>query len=211
MTSGTGDIELKEIIKKIAIDDDQLAFKNFFDHFYPQMFNLAHYYLKSNQASEEVVSAVFVGIWNNRIRLPEIAKLEAYLFSSVKNKCFSYLQSNRLMHLRIHDSEESMLIPAMNDPEFDLCNKELKERIFSAIEALPPRCKTIFIMIRIDGLKYKEVAELLEISPKTVEVQLGRALIKLRKTLLPYIEEMDLKQYIKSRTNLSGILLGIYF
>ncbi len=210
MTSSISVKELKIIIENIAYNEDQHAFKQFFNYFYPKMLKLALYYLESTQASEEIVSTVFIGIWNNRNKLPDIKKLEAYLFSSVKNKSFSYLRDNKRIHHGDYESEESMLIPSMNNPAADLLNKELKEKIFTAIDTLPPRCKMIFILIRIDGLKYKEVSELLDISPKTVEVHLGRALIKLREKLLPYVDDIDLKHYMGSNHNFISALLSIF-
>ena len=197
------DEEIKRLMMLIGNQDDQHAFKLFFDHFYPRLLKFALYFLESNQAAEEIVSTVFIGIWNNRGKLPKIERIEAYLFSSVRNKSFSYLRDNKRIQLRELGSEESLLVPSFDNPESEFLSNELKDIIFEAINKLPPRCKMIFLLIREDGLKYHEVAELLDISPKTVEAQMGRVLNKLRESLSPYLKELGIQQHKKSKSTLA--------
>ena len=201
--------EVKRLLMLIGNQNDQHAFKLFFDHFYPRLLKFALYFLESNHAAEEIVSTVFIGIWNNREKLPKIERIEAYLFSSVRNKSFSYLRDNKRIQLRELGSEESLLVPSFDNPESEFLSNELKDIIFEAINKLPPRCKMIFLLIREDGLKYHEVAELLDISPKTVEAQMGRALNKLRESLSPYLKELGIQRNKSSKSTLAffGFLL----
>ncbi|NJN27854.1 MAG: RNA polymerase sigma-70 factor [Cyclobacteriaceae bacterium] len=201
------DEETKRLMVLIGRDNDQDAFRLFFDHFYPRLLKFALYFLESNQAAEEIVSTVFIGVWNNRQKLPKIERIEAYLFSSVRNKSFSYLRDNKRIQMKDLGSEESLFVPCFDSPDAELLNNELKDIIFEAINKLPPRCKMIFLLIREDGFKYNEVAELLDISPKTVEAQMGRALDKLRENLSPYLKEMGILQIKNSKSILTFLSL----
>ncbi len=191
--------EIKIIIHKIAYQDDQKAFRELFDTYYHKLLNFAFFFLESSVAAEEVVSTVFINLWEKRIKLPEIKRLEAYLFTSTKNKSYSYLRDNkRLIQFRDIDAEGDFLVPVFENPETEMLSNEFREKIIEIIEELPPKCKMIFTLIREDGLKYKEVAELLEISIKTVEVQMGRALSKIKTSISPYLHELDLIHFLEA-------------
>lgn len=184
---------IQKIVFSISKYDDQSAFKKFFDIFYPKLLNYAHYILESRQDADEVVSGLFVKIWDQRKKLPDIINLDAYLYTSIKNLCYNYLRDNKEFFLKALEVNECKFIPALENPEKQYLDMELKEKILAAIEELPPRCKLIFRMVREDGLKYAEVATLLELSVKTVEVQMGRAFSKMRAELLPFIQNEDIK------------------
>ncbi len=191
--------EIKIIIHKIAYQDDQKAFRELFDTYYHKLLNFAFFFLESSVAAEEVVSTVFINLWEKRIKLPEIKRLEAYLFTSTKNKSYSYLRDNkRLIQFRDIDAEGDFLVPVFENPETEMLSNEFREKIIEIIEELPPKCKMIFTLIREDGLKYKEVAELLEISIKTVEVQMGRALSKIKTSISSYLHEIDLIHFLEA-------------
>ena len=192
-----GEDEIKVIIHKIAYQHDQRAFRQFFDLYYHKLLNFAYFFLESSVAAEEVVSTVFISLWKNRKKLPEINRIEAYLFSSTKNKSYNYLRDNkRLIQFRDIDSESDFLVPQFENPETEMLSREFREKIIEIIEELPPKCKMIFTLIREDGMKYKEVAELLDISIKTVEVQMGRALSKIKGSIKPYLHEVDLLHFL---------------
>lgn len=191
--------EIKIIIRKIAYQDDQKAFRELFDTYYHKLLNFAFFFLESSVAAEEVVSTVFINLWERRIKLPEIKRLEAYLFTSTKNKSYSYLRDNkRLIQFRDIDAEGDFLVPEFENPETEMLSNEFREKIIEIIEELPPKCKMIFTLIREDGLKYKEAAELLDISIKTVEVQMGRALSKIKTSISPYLHELDLIHFLEA-------------
>lgn len=180
---------IKTLIFKISKKGDQSAFRQLFDHFYPKMIRFADYYLESGIVSDEIVSTVFMNIWDKRSTLAEIERIDSYIFNAVKYKCLNYLRDNKRLHFQNIENEEFKVLPSLENPEGDFLCDELRHNILAAIDNLPPRCKIIFEMVRDNGLKYKEVASLLEISVKTVEVQMGRALTKIRHDLLPYLEE----------------------
>ena len=184
--------DLEIIIHKISYKDDQIAFRQFFDLYYHRLVNFAYFFLESSVAAEEVVSSVFISLWEKRKSLSNIKRIEAYLFSSTKNKSYNYLRDNkRSIQFKDIDSEDDFLVPIFENPESKLLNEELKVKIIEIIDELPPKCKMIFTLIREDGMKYKEVAKLLDISVKTVEVQMGRALAKLKNSIKPYLQDAN--------------------
>ena len=198
--------ELRALILKISEDDDQWAFRKFFEYYHPRLLHFAYFYLESEQASDEIASIVFEGIWNNRKKLPLIERIEAYLFNSVKYKCLNYLRDNRRIHFQDLNSNEVYLVKEVEDPEGQVLHKEFRMKIMESIEQLPPRCKMIFQLVREEGLKYKEVAELLEISVKTVEVQMGKALSRIRNDIRPYVESKDANIYLKRHFGKDNLL-----
>ncbi|MCK5102791.1 MAG: RNA polymerase sigma-70 factor [Cyclobacteriaceae bacterium] len=170
-------------ISKITQEDDQRAFRFLFDYYYPKLINYSRYLLESKSASDEVISNVFIGIWNNRTSINKIEKFDSYVFRSVKNKCLSYLRDMHRLQFEELNIEDSKLIKSVRSPESALINEELREEILKALDNLPPRCRLVFELIKQDGFKYKEVAELLDVSVNTVENQMGTAMSKLRAKL----------------------------
>jgi len=141
------------------------------------------FYTGEREAAEEIVSEVFVRCWNNRKSLVEVEHPHTYLFVAVKNESLKYRKKISSVHLvEIPESEELKLVD-MNDPSLRLERKELRHRLDQAIETLPNQARMVFKLIKENGLKYKEVAEILEISPRTVQTQLFRAIAKLRDAL----------------------------
>jgi RNA polymerase sigma-70 factor (ECF subfamily) len=129
--------------------------------------------------SEDIVSEVFMSLWKNRSRILEIDDIKLYLYISVKNNTLKELQKRQknvqvdLSSLEFQADDHFLL------PESSLLNKELHSQIQTAIEKLPPRAKLIFKLAKEDRLPYKKIAEILEVSIKTIDNQLSIALKKL--------------------------------
>lgn len=190
---------IRKLIEKISLKNDHRAFRDFFDLYYTRLLKLAYYYVESSNISEEIVSTVFIGIWNNRKKLIDVKRVEAYLFTSVKYKCFSYLRDSKKSDFFSLDSHDEALQAEFRNPYGDLIQKELREKVLCVINSLPPRCKLIFELVKDDGLKYREVADLLEISIKSVEAQVSKAMIILRKEIYPYLNDEDFDQYLNRK------------
>ena len=192
--------ELKIIIEKIALHNDAKAFRQLFDQYHTRLLHLANYYVDSMYASEEIVSMVFVAIWNNRNKLNDVANPEAYIFVTVKNKCANYLRDNKAaMFLPVDDFAKSAL-PQFTTPASDLLNNELMEKLLDTINELPPRCKLIFKLVKDEGLKYREAAQMLDISVKAIEAQVAKAMITIRKKIYPYLKDEDFERYLKKNS-----------
>lgn len=141
------------------------------------------YFLESKSSADEVISNVFISIWKNRARFDKIENFDAYVFRSVKNKSLSYLRDLHRLQIKELDIEETVLTKTVHSPESTLINSELRKVILEALDDLPPRCRLVFELVKQDGFKYKEVAELLDVSVNTVENQMGNAMSKLRDKL----------------------------
>jgi RNA polymerase sigma-70 factor (family 1) len=204
---------LKLLIKNIAEDDDQQALGKLFKLLYERLVNFSKNYVQSRELAEEIVSDVFVKLWNNRKQCSSILDPEAYLYVAVKNQSLNNISKTAKSFVEIGQAEAfdiTHLIEAF-DPERELEIQELQHNINVAIDTLPPQCKAIFKMIKDDGFKYKEVADILEISPRTVETQLVRALKRLDLALAPYVAQKIKKKTPKQSTgvfNLRSLLLG---
>lgn len=164
-------------------EGDEVAFEIIFKRYYAPMVLFAVNYLHDKDRSESIVQDVFVKFWEKRAIL-EISSLRGYLVVSIRNRCHNELKRQGV----VRNYEKSVDPDAGIWPQYQ--DKESVERISRVIEELPPRRKTIFKMSRIDGLKYKEIADKLAISPKTVEVQMGKALKFLREKLLPLKKQL---------------------
>lgn len=175
--------DIRYLQTQIARNDDQLAYKSLFKNLQPWLYQFAYSFIKSHELAEEIVSDVFIRVWEKRRQLEQIDNLKLYLYVSTKNFSLNYLQKllkNKTFEL---DQLSVELKSLYADPEQVLITREMANRVRLAVNQLPPRCKMIFKLVKEDGLKYKEVAELLDISIKTVEAQVTLAVKKLGSTI----------------------------
>lgn len=159
------------------------SFKDNFDKiyvlYYSRMHRFAREYVLSNEDAENIVQDVFLLLWERRNVLDVQISLTSYLFSLVKNKCLDYLRHQVVAEE--YKKELSLKLSALELLNYTLSSEEDVERIVTdAVNKLPERCKLIFLKSRIEGKKYKEIAEELDISVNTVENQMSIALKKLR-------------------------------
>jgi RNA polymerase sigma-70 factor (family 1) len=163
----------------IACLDDAQAYKQLFIIFQPSLIVFANSIIKSKEISEEIVSDVFLKIWEKRHSLDKVENLKFYLFTAVKNRAINKLQDVK-RNTSISIDETSVEFTSLyHDPEQKMISAEMVAQIQAIIRNLPPRCQLIFKLVKEDGLKYKEVAELLQLSIKTVENQMTIALRKI--------------------------------
>lgn len=177
--------EIERLTNRIR-KGDRDAFSNLFLKLYEPLTKFAWRYLRSKHIAEEVVQDVFMDIWEGRDRLDPQKNVRSYLYQSVKNKAL-----NQLKHKKIAE-EHNMKIEWLNSsPEFQEHQLDEGSKFVKAarksIEELPEGARQIYKLSRKDGLTYKEIAEVLEISPKTVESQMSRALKILRRDLAKFL------------------------
>ena len=171
--------KIKYLQEQIARNDDTAAYKELFVSFYNPLLRFAVTLVKSREQAEEVVSDVFINIWEKRKRINSISHLKVYLFIAVKNTSLNYL-SRQNKNLTDSVDEAGMDFKSIYfDPEQLMVTAEMVARIKAAIEELPPKCKLIFKLIKEEELKYRDVADILNISTKTVESQIAIALKKI--------------------------------
>jgi len=160
-----------------------------FRRLYPKLCAYAHKFVHDKNDSEEIVQELFCNLWKNHHGIDETQSLNSYLFTSVKNRCLNLLESRKsrsnhaevLWYLYVAKSTER------NDAFQQLIASDLEKDLTTALGHLPKECKKIFELSRFEGLKYQEIAQRLNISIKTVETQMSRALTRLRLELKEHI------------------------
>ncbi len=171
-----------ELIFRISKNGDERAFRMLFDLYFAKLIPFANYHINNTFQSEEIISDVFIKIWRQRSKLGSIKQFDLYLYTAVRNGCYNYLRDSSRKN-RVWIIEESPVLIEPENPETILTSLELKSLLLETISNLPPKCRLIFRMVREDGMKYQEVADLLNISVKTVDVQVGRAVTRIRKVV----------------------------
>jgi RNA polymerase sigma-70 factor (family 1) len=164
---------------RIARLDDQQAYRELYTSLYSYLFGFAKTIVQSRESAEEVVSDVFIKLWERRKELEKIENLKVYLYVATRNIAFNYLDKQKRNSTNSIDDVEAEFTSIDFDPEQLLITADMLALIQKAIDQLPPKCKVIFKLAKEDGLKYREVAEVLNISVKTVENQLAIALYKI--------------------------------
>jgi RNA polymerase sigma-70 factor (ECF subfamily) len=183
---------LSYLIHAISENSNEQAFDELFRIYYPGLLSYTTDLLKDKPVAEEICVDVFLKLWQNRKMLPTVRNLSHYLYIAAKHGAISYWRSKGYKDLRrsisIEDAGEHFVYELSNH-ELRLINKETFQQINIAVSSLPPKCRLIFKLIKEDGLKYAEVAQLLEISVKTVENQMNIAMKKLADILAVMIED----------------------
>lgn len=144
-------------------------------------------FVKSHEIAQEIVSDVFFELWERDGIFSEIKNMESFLFISTKNHCLNFLKSRTGQNNKQTEQAISFDFLVENyDPEQALMNKEVQMTLDNAIETLPHSCKVVFNLVKLQGMRQKQVAEIMNISVRTVENQVSKAIKKLRITLQEY-------------------------
>jgi len=164
---------------------DLKEFEKLFRELYSPLCSYANTYLQDKDKSEEIVQDIFYGIWKKRDTLSIEVSFKSYLYKAVQNNCLMLIQ-----HHAVEDKYKQYIKEEVShfqsDPGKEMELEELNKLVENTLNTLPERCRQIFSMSRFDGLKYKEIAEKLGISQKTVEANMGKALQAFRKRLGHY-------------------------
>jgi RNA polymerase sigma-70 factor (ECF subfamily) len=173
-----------DLLLELLSKDDELAFTELYSRYWKKLFAVAYNRLKEIQSAEDVVHDVFASLWANR-RKSKMVLLENYLATATKYMVFAKIK--KILKERNY-SNDSHQTPLIDLPiETSLHYKRILEIIKIEVEKLPEKCKVIFKFSRNDGMSVKMIAKKLDISPKTVENQLNKALRQLKQATLPYI------------------------
>ncbi|MCK5857431.1 MAG: RNA polymerase sigma-70 factor [Bacteroidales bacterium] len=158
---------------------DKLAFNSLFDEFYAELCEFSFRIIGRKELAEEVVADVFANIWIKRDTIEITINLKAYLYKSTKNMTISYIRKKKVDMLPLDDIlpfQESL----SGNPEQEILKKEHFAALENMLAIIPNKSRIVFKMHRLDNLKYREIAEVLDISQKTVEKHMGKALKILR-------------------------------
>lgn len=165
---------------------DELAFETMFKSYFNSLYNYACTILKNESAAEEVVQQVFYKIWEKRDAMPEEMMLKAYLYRAVHNESLNVIK-HRKVRAGYHMYAVSNTNDTTNNAHHKVNMAALQQALHKAMNELPEQCRTIFQLSRFEDKKYKEIADELHISPKTVENQMGKALRILRARLADFL------------------------
>jgi len=177
------DTTTKNLISYPAETVNEAAFEALYKLYFVRLFRFCYSFVHQKESAEEIVNDVFLRLWEKRHHRPAIVNPQFYLYVSVKNRSLNHLRDNATVQTVEIGERYDEYIRFDTNPETILLDAEGLQRIQAAINQLPPRCRLIFSLIKEDGLKYKDVSRLLEISVKTVEAQLAIALRKMAATL----------------------------
>lgn len=165
-----------------------MSFSDLYLIYYPKLVRFAKEYVMSEEDAENITQDVFTDLWEKRESMNRIENMNAYLFRLVRNKCLDYLK-HKVFEQRYAEKmqasfEIEMNLKLQSLDRFDVSDlserNEMERQIREAINSLPKKCRDIFLLSRMEGLKYREISERLGISVNTVECQMGIALKKLR-------------------------------
>jgi RNA polymerase sigma-70 factor (ECF subfamily) len=170
---------------------DERGFELIFRAYIGPLCEFAYSYVGSRDDAEEIVQSLFTWIWSQRESLHTPRGVRSYLYAAVRNRALNVLRHTRIEHaLRDRLSLHSV---ARGDAEMPLAAEseldagDLNEALDRALKQMPPRCREVFSLLRYQHLSYAEAAAVLSISPKTVEIHMGRALAILRTRLAPWL------------------------
>jgi len=156
---------------------DEVYFNKFYADHIQSASNFAYYKCSNKNTSLDLAQEAFIKIWENCIKI-EVSKAKSYLFTVINN-----LFLNKVKHEKVvfEYAKSSPYLDTNNEsPEYLLEEEEFKEKLKRAIESLTAGEREVFLMNRIDGKKYREIAEMLELSQKAIEKRMSSALKKLR-------------------------------
>ncbi|MCD6069102.1 MAG: polymerase subunit sigma-24 [Bacteroidetes bacterium] len=175
------------------MSDTNSAFETLYKTYYNSLRNTANNIIGDSDGAHDIVQEVFLKLWHRKEELSTVIHQKAYLFRSVINASLSHLENKK----QVVPAATLTKIPGDPDPAYQQTNsidttssldrKELEAKISRALNKLPPKCKAIFALSRFEDMKYREIAEHLGVSLKTVENQMGIALKKIRADLSPYL------------------------
>ena len=173
-----------EIINRLNRSEEGVI-KILFDEYYEYLCRSIYRLVPDASVSEDIVQEVFMELWKKRESIQITTSIRAYLRRSALNRALNYLRKNRIKF----EEEEDIPDMASHDHggQANMEMTELEAKIHGVIDELPERCRIIFGMSRFEEMSYKEIAAALDISVKTVENQMSKALRILRNRIQPYL------------------------
>lgn len=161
-----------------------------FKEYYKRLFSVAYQVVNDESLADDVVQEVFIHIWNKREDLNITSTIEGYLVRSTVNRALNYVEKNKkIKTVDIRDHIE-LNAPQNQYGENNYDREIFQKMVYTSLESLPPKCKTIFTLSRFENMKNKEIADHLGVSVKTVENQITIAISKLNQELKPRIQHL---------------------
>ena len=180
-------LHTEQALLQLIASGDRTAYRQLFEHYSDQVYGAALHLTKSPEQARDLTQDIFLKIWDNRSKLPEVQHFSAYLYTIVKN-----LVHDQVRSAIFRESNRESLVSYFNynesSPEELLERKQVKEAVAAAINRLPPKLQQVFTLGYFEGLSHKEIAGRLDISPLSSKTYMVRALMALRK----YLSDIDM-------------------
>ncbi len=170
-------------------EGDITVFEMLFRTYYQPLCNYAYTFLQDREDAEEIVQSTFLMVWEKRDTLSIRTSVKPYLYAMVRNACLNVLKHEKIKQ-RYAGEEIALADRAHDSVSQSVATNELEQKIRLAMEALPEQCRLVFKLSRFEELKYAEIAEQLNISIKTVENHMGKALRIMREQLRDFLPLM---------------------
>lgn len=170
---------------------DETAFQETFELYFKVLVLFATKFSLDKETAEDLVQDVFVKLYEQKERLQFHSSLKAFLYQSVRNRCIDMIRSSKTREKHHVEIKAGAELEGLNSEDLML-QSELEEKIYHSIGQLPEQCQIIFRMNRFEGKKNQEIAEELNISKRTVETQISKALKRLREDIYPYLKTLIL-------------------
>lgn len=164
---------------------DKAQFEALFKSHFAFLVNFARQFVDDVDTAQDLTQKVFITLWEKREQIDPKQSIKSYLFTSVRNRCLNYIRDQKKYRSQVLDIELADFELAVEEDHFG--EEELKQKIEAALSSLPGKCRQVFEMSRFQQMKYKEIAEELDISQKTVEAHMSKAIKSLRAYLEAYM------------------------
>lgn len=178
--------ELDSLLERIAENNNEKAFRRLFDLFYPGMIHIAYHYIKSYTLAQDAVSEVFINIWAYRKGLTRIKNFRTYVFVITKNKAIDMARQHWIIKKDRFPDDAFMVNTTNISPEKIFIYQEISRKVKRTIQRMPSRCRLVYVLVKQQGMSYKEAAALLNISVKAIEKHMGKAMKMLKNGLAEY-------------------------
>lgn len=178
-----------EKIKQQISKSDETAFRLLFNYYYPRLLNYTFVIIKNHESAEDIVLEVLHAVWERRSKIIEVDNFTNYLYVCARNKTLDFHKKNSKLASVSFDEPHYKEYITLHNPENQLLDKELSEIINVAILSLPEKTRLVYRLVKEDGLKYQEAADILGVSAKTVNNQLLSAMKKVRKNVTTYLSK----------------------
>jgi RNA polymerase sigma-70 factor (ECF subfamily) len=175
------------LLRQIS-EGNSSCFEKMYKQYFKKCYSIALYFVQSTSSAEDVLSEVFLTLWDKRRNLKNVKDWDSYLFITVKNHAISFLEKNHQNNL-IPITQITIEIPENElNPEERLLKKDMEENIQQAIRQLPEKTKIVYYMAKEEHMSYKQISEVLDISERTVNTHMTTAIRKLTASLQKYFK-----------------------